>query len=136
MPGAATLDDLGGAFASGLRDEVSAFYLSGEPELILNLSRVMPLAIASGKPTVGPYPEMARAGLLMSYSSDVSDGFRKAGIYDRSAGHVRSRRGSGRHCRTDRGVPTGLMRRLQSQHRTDYKNRCPLLRETLMFDPV
>ena len=77
----ATLDDLEGAFASGLRDEVSAFYLSGEPALILNLSRVMPLVIASRKPTVGPYPEMARAGLLMSYSSDVSDGFRHAGIY-------------------------------------------------------
>jgi putative ABC transport system substrate-binding protein len=79
--GLATLDDLEGALASGLRDEVSAFYLSGEPLLIQNLSRVMPFVTASGKPTVGPYPEMARAGLLMSYSSDVSDGFRHAGIY-------------------------------------------------------
>ena len=45
------------------------------------MSRVMPFATASGKPTVGPYAEWARAGLLMSYSSDLSDGFRHAGTY-------------------------------------------------------
>jgi ABC-type uncharacterized transport system substrate-binding protein len=36
---------------------------------------------ASGKPSFGPYLEMARAGLSMSYSSDLSDGFRHAAIY-------------------------------------------------------
>ena len=76
-----TVDDLEGAFASGLRDGVSAFYISGETLLITNMSRVMPFATASGKPTVGPYAEWARAGLLMSYSSDLSDGFRHAGTY-------------------------------------------------------
>ena len=79
--GLATLDDLEGAFASGHRDGVSAFYISGDPLLILNISRVMPFVTASGRPTVGVYPEWARAGLLMSYSSDVPDGFRHAGTY-------------------------------------------------------
>jgi putative ABC transport system substrate-binding protein len=79
--GLATIDDLEGAFASGLRDNVSAFYISGEPLLITNISRLMPFVTASGKPTVAPYPEFARAGILMSYSSDVLDGFRHAGAY-------------------------------------------------------
>jgi putative ABC transport system substrate-binding protein len=76
-----TLDDLEDAFSSGRRDGVSAFYISGEPLLFNNMSRVMPLVAASGKPTVGVYPEFGRAGLLMSYSSDTLDGFRHAGIY-------------------------------------------------------
>ena len=76
-----TLDDLESAFAAGLRDDVSAFYISGEPLLSANISRVMPLVAASGKPTVGPYPIWGRSGLLMSYSTDPIDGFRRAGAY-------------------------------------------------------
>ena len=76
-----TLDDLEGAFASGRRDGVDAFYISGEPMLYNNQARVMPFVVASGKPTVGVYPDWARAGLLMAYSADVLDDFRKAGSY-------------------------------------------------------
>jgi putative ABC transport system substrate-binding protein len=74
-------DDLDAAFASGLRDGVGAFYISGEPLLFSNLEKIMALVTASGKPGVGAYPEWGRAGLLMSYSSDLSDGMRHAGIY-------------------------------------------------------
>jgi putative ABC transport system substrate-binding protein len=76
-----TLDDLESAFASGRRDGADAFYISGEPMLYNNQARVMPLVVASGKPTVGVYPDWARAGLLMAYSADVLDDFRKAGSY-------------------------------------------------------
>jgi putative tryptophan/tyrosine transport system substrate-binding protein len=76
-----TVDDLEGAFAAGLRDDVSAFYISGEPLLTSNLSRVMTFVTASRKPSVGPYPEWGRAGLLMSYATDPLDGIRHAGIY-------------------------------------------------------
>jgi len=76
-----TLDDLESAFAAGLRDGVSAFYISGEPLLSANISRVIALAAASGKPTVGPYPIWGRSGLLMSYSTDPVDGTRRAGTY-------------------------------------------------------
>ena len=76
-----TVDDLESAFAAGLRDDVSAFYISGEPMLFTNLSRVMSLVTASRKPSVGPYPDWGRAGLLMSYSTDPLDGFRRAGAY-------------------------------------------------------
>ena len=76
-----TLDDLESAFAAGLRDDVSAFYISGEPLLIANMSRVMSFRHGVGKPTVGPYPDWGRAGLLMSYSTDPLDGVRRAGAY-------------------------------------------------------
>jgi hypothetical protein len=64
-----------------LRDDVSAFYISGEPPLFTSMTRVMPLIAASGKPTVGTYPEWGRAGLLMSYSNDLVSGIRHAGTY-------------------------------------------------------
>lgn len=76
-----TIDDLERAFAAALRDDVSAFYISGEPLLIGNLSRVMTFVTASRKPSVGPYPDWGRAGLLMSYATDPIDGVRHAGIY-------------------------------------------------------
>ena len=76
-----TVDDLEGAFAAGLRDDVSAFYISGEPLLAGNMSRVMTCGMASKKPSVGTYPDWGRAGLLMSYASDPADGVRRAGIY-------------------------------------------------------
>jgi len=64
--GLKTLDDLEGAFAAGLRDDVSAFYISGEPLRSTNMSRVMPFIAASRKPTVGTCPDWGRGGLLMS----------------------------------------------------------------------
>ncbi len=76
-----SLDDLEGAFAAGLRDDVSAFYISGEPLMLPNLPRVMGLVTASRKPSVAPYPEWGRAGILTSYSTDPIDGFRRAGVY-------------------------------------------------------
>jgi putative ABC transport system substrate-binding protein len=76
-----TIDDVEAAFAAGLRDDVSAFYISGEPMLIANLSRVMSSVTASRKPSVGPYPDWGRAGLLMSYATDPIEGVRHAGIY-------------------------------------------------------
>jgi len=75
------LDDIESAVASSNRDGVGAFYVSGEPLLYNNMARVLPSVMASGKPTVGSYPEWGRAGLLMSYSADLLDDFRRAGIY-------------------------------------------------------
>src|SRR5204862_2771726 len=58
-----------------------ALYVSGEPQMYTQMARVMPVVTATGKPTVGTYPDWGRAGLLMSYSSDLYDGFRRAGVY-------------------------------------------------------
>jgi putative ABC transport system substrate-binding protein len=75
------LDDIAAAVASSNRDGADALYVSGEPLLYNNMARVLPPVITSGKPTVGTYPEWGRAGLLMSYSADLLDDFRRAGIY-------------------------------------------------------
>lgn len=76
-----TLDDLQSAVAAGLRDNVSAFYISGEPMMGADVSRVVSSVTASRKPIVGPYLYWAHAGLLMSYAPDPLDGTRRAGIY-------------------------------------------------------
>ena len=76
-----TIDDLEGAVAAGLRDEVSAFYISTEPLLFSNQARVMSSITESRKPSLGTIPDWGRAGLLMSYATDIIDGARKAGIY-------------------------------------------------------
>jgi putative ABC transport system substrate-binding protein len=76
-----TIDDLEPAFAKALADGVEAFYISGDPLFSTNLSRVMPHVLAAGKPTLGTYPDWGRAGVLLTYSTDVVDGFRRAGSY-------------------------------------------------------
>jgi putative ABC transport system substrate-binding protein len=75
------IDDVESAVASSTRDGVDALYVSGEPLLYNNMGRVLPFLAASGKPTVGTYPDWGRLGLLMSYSADLLDDFRRAGIY-------------------------------------------------------
>ena len=75
------LDGVEGAVAASIRGGVDALYVSGEPLLYTNMDRVLPLVSAPSKPTVGTYPEWGRAGLLMSYSADLIDDFRRAGIY-------------------------------------------------------
>ena len=75
------LDDIENAIAASDRDGAGALYVSGEPLLYNNMARALPPLMASGKPTVGTYPDWARAGLLMSYSADLLDDFRRAGIY-------------------------------------------------------
>ena len=79
--GVNAIDDLESAFAAGLRDDVSAFFISAHPLLSANLSRVVTSVTASRKPTVGSYPDWGRAGLLMSYATDPLDGVRQAGVY-------------------------------------------------------
>jgi ABC-type uncharacterized transport system substrate-binding protein len=76
-----TIDDLDRVFAVALSDGTDAIYVSGDPLMFGNLPRVLRLVMAAGKPSVGPYPEWAKAGLLMSYSTDALDGYRHAGLY-------------------------------------------------------
>jgi putative ABC transport system substrate-binding protein len=74
-------DELESAIAAGLRDNVSAFYVSGEPFFAVDIARLVNSVTSSGKPSVGPYPFLAQAGLLMSYSTDALDSVHQAGIY-------------------------------------------------------
>jgi putative ABC transport system substrate-binding protein len=75
------LDDVEEAVAGCIRAGADALYVSGQPLLYNNIGRVLPLVLLAWKPTVGTYPEWGQAGLLMSYSADLLDDFRRAGIY-------------------------------------------------------
>jgi putative ABC transport system substrate-binding protein len=76
-----TPDDLERVFAKASSDGVNALYISGDPLLTSNMSRVMPHILAARKPTLGVYPDWGRAGLLLTYSTDALDGYRRAGVY-------------------------------------------------------
>jgi putative ABC transport system substrate-binding protein len=76
-----SIDTLAEVVAAGLSDGIDGIFLSGEPMIIANIALVMTLVLSARKPVVAPYVEFARAGALMSYSSDISDGYRRAGIY-------------------------------------------------------
>jgi putative ABC transport system substrate-binding protein len=74
------LDGLDDAVSAGLRDGVSAFYISGYFVLFGHVPEVVASVAKSGRPICGVYPEFARAGCLMSYSVDLEHGYRLAGI--------------------------------------------------------
>jgi putative ABC transport system substrate-binding protein len=75
------LDEVERVVSAALRDGVDGFYISGSPFFFTNMQRVLPPILATGKPTVGTYVEWCQAGVLMSYASDLLDGFRRAGAY-------------------------------------------------------
>lgn len=75
------LNDIESAVASSHSAGADAFYVSGDTLFYNNMAKVLPFVMASGKPTLGTYPDWGRAGLLMSYSADLLDDFRRAGIY-------------------------------------------------------
>lgn len=75
-----TLDDFDNAVSAGLRDNVSAFYISGDPRMNFDIPRVVTSLTKSEKPTCGVYPFWAQRGLLMSYSNDLRDMLRRAGF--------------------------------------------------------
>ena len=75
-----SLNGLDDAVSSGLRDDVSAFYISGAFVTLGHVPRVVASVAKSGRPICGVYPEFARAGCLMSYSIDLEYGFRITGM--------------------------------------------------------
>lgn len=75
-----TLEDFDSAVSAGLRDDVDAFYISGDPRMNFDIPRVVTSLTKTEKPTCGVYPFWARSGLLMSYSNDLHDMVRRAGF--------------------------------------------------------
>jgi putative tryptophan/tyrosine transport system substrate-binding protein len=71
---------LASAVASGVRDDVNAFYLSGAFVIGGHIPEVTAILAKTGKPICSVYPDFARAGSLMSYSIDIDYGFRLTGI--------------------------------------------------------
>jgi putative tryptophan/tyrosine transport system substrate-binding protein len=75
----AGLDGFDDAVSAGLRDDVSAFYISGGFVIFGHVPQVVAIVAKTGRPICGVYPEFARAGCLMSYSIDLEYGFRLTG---------------------------------------------------------
>ena len=74
-----TLADIESAIASGQRDDVSAFFVSGDPRLASRIPQIVASLAKTGKPAFGPYPLWTRGGLLMSYYTDFDEQARRAG---------------------------------------------------------
>lgn len=74
-----TVDDFADVIKAGQRDGVSAFYPSTDARLTPLIPQIVAALAETGKPSCGPYPAWARAGLLMSYATDWDDQARRAG---------------------------------------------------------
>jgi len=74
-----TIADVESAIASGQRDDVSAFFLSVDPRLVVRIPQIVASLAKTGKPAFGPLPLWTRGGLLMSYYTDFEEQARRAG---------------------------------------------------------
>ncbi len=74
-----TVDDIEDAIAAAQRDGANAYYPSTDARLTPRIPQIVASLARTGKPSCGPYPAWARAGLLMSYSTDWEDQARHAG---------------------------------------------------------
>ena len=74
---------LGGAAPAfeTLKDRVDALYVAVDPLVVTNRVRINTLALAARLPTMHGIREIVEAGGLMSYGSNQSDLFRRAGDY-------------------------------------------------------
>jgi putative ABC transport system substrate-binding protein len=73
--------DIDAAFATMVREKVQAIHLFGQPFLLAHGARVAALALGHKLPAMIPFVEVARAGLLMSYGSRLTDDVRRLAYY-------------------------------------------------------
>jgi putative ABC transport system substrate-binding protein len=71
------VEDIAPAF-DVIKGRAEALFISTDPLLIANLTRINALAQSAQVPTIGSWREFVQAGSLMSYGSNVSDQFRRA----------------------------------------------------------
>ncbi len=70
-------DDIDAAFATLAREPVDALLMLGHPCLFTQGARVAKLAAALRLPTMGPFREIVREGVLMSYGWEIVDDVRR-----------------------------------------------------------
>jgi putative tryptophan/tyrosine transport system substrate-binding protein len=73
--------DLDRAFASLVQQGAQALVIGNDPFLNDRRERLVALALRHAMPAISQYREFATAGGLMSYGGDITDVYRKAGIY-------------------------------------------------------
>jgi|SRR5262245_10089166 len=69
------------AFATVARDQADALLIAADGFFSSRRTQFATLAARDRLPTSGPNREMAEAGLLMSYGTNITDMFRQIGIY-------------------------------------------------------
>jgi putative tryptophan/tyrosine transport system substrate-binding protein len=71
------VEDIAPAF-DRMKGRAEALFISTDPLLIANLTRINNLAQSVQMPTIGSWREFTEAGSLMSYGSNIPDQFRRA----------------------------------------------------------
>jgi putative tryptophan/tyrosine transport system substrate-binding protein len=69
------------AFAKLSMQRVDAVLLGSDPVFDVHRDKVVKLAAALGRPVIYQFRDYAAAGGLMSYGPDISDAYRRAGLY-------------------------------------------------------
>ncbi len=74
-------DELDGAFAALERERVDALHLGGQPFMLARAGQIAALVAEQRLPAVSFFPQLTRAGLLMSYNSSLDDTVRRLAYY-------------------------------------------------------
>jgi putative ABC transport system substrate-binding protein len=69
------------AFAMAVQQRAGALVVSGDSYFITRSDQLVALAAQYAVPTIYVYREVAAAGGLMSYGTDLADGYRQVGVY-------------------------------------------------------
>jgi putative ABC transport system substrate-binding protein len=78
---ASTSADIDHAFATLVRERADALYIAPDAFFDSRRLQIALLAARNAIPTRWPDPECSRAGVLMSYGTDISDVYRQVGVY-------------------------------------------------------
>jgi putative ABC transport system substrate-binding protein len=78
---ASTNGDIDTAFATLVRKRADAFLISPDPLFVTRRVQLITLAVRYALPALYHRRELAEAGGLMSYGSDLPDQYRQAGVY-------------------------------------------------------
>jgi putative ABC transport system substrate-binding protein len=76
-----TENDIERAFATALQQRVAALQVAADGYLTSRREQIAALALRHRLPTIAGTPEVAAAGILMSYGTSVLDSYRQAGVY-------------------------------------------------------
>jgi putative ABC transport system substrate-binding protein len=78
---ASTNGDIDTAFATLVKKRADAFLISPDPLFVTRRVQLITLAVRYALPALYHRRELAEAGGLMSYGSDLPDQYRQAGVY-------------------------------------------------------
>jgi putative ABC transport system substrate-binding protein len=78
---ASTSREINAAFATLVRERPDALFVGGDPFFQVRRVQLATLAARHAVPATYPQRDFAEAGGLMSYGSNINDGYRQVGVY-------------------------------------------------------